>query len=319
MRHKRINTRVIFIIGMMVLALVVSSDTCASPLYGGYNGQSEAWVEVYIVEAITIGFSLNVSVGIDPDLGASWIRIGISSLFLLPYISNIEFSYETDDIVSASVTGLLPIKVGADSNDLTWIITNWSILVSGADSDDNVWSETGLTGVFGLPGVYANGKDSSDHQWEWIKFFPVLVGWRGAPTSYQGISPSQKSFLGRGEEIRSLYNYFARECGPKLHALLIEKLTDDEFMGDMMDLSETLNAKMARLPLTALSIYENREEFSSVGPSSIVSSELGELLTYGEEEIFTEEIRDELNSFLDTFRRDMQPRLESVKKIIATP
>jgi len=190
-----------------MLALCFASDTCASPLYGGYNGESEAWVEVFVIEEITIGFTLRVSVGVDPDLDVSWIRIGVSSLFLLPYISNIEISYETGDVISASLAGLLPIKVGADTNNLKWIITNLSILVSGADSDSNVWNEWGLTGVFGLPGINAYGEDNNDHQWQWIKFFPVLVGWRvDSPISSLG----QEHALWCKEDLKSLHSHFER-------------------------------------------------------------------------------------------------------------
>lgn len=318
MKLKRNSTRRIFIIGMVVLALFAASDTCASPLYGGYNGESETWVEVYIVEVVTVGLSLRISIGVDPYLSATWIRIGISSLFLLPYVSNIEFSYETGDIVSASLTGIIPVKIGADTNDLQWWIANFLTKVIGVDSDDNSWSEKGLTGMFGIPGVFATGEDNNNHHWQWIKFFPVLVGWREELASQQGIFLNQENFHRFEEELRSLRDHLTRACGPRLSALLLEKLTDDEVMGGVLDHLEELSARMV-LPLIALSIYENSEELFPMDLPSVVPSELNTLLTYVEEEIFTEGIRGEVNLLLDTLARDIQPRLEVIKKIVTSP
>lgn len=312
MRLKRSSKRGILIIGMIVLALFAASDTCASPLYGGYNGESETWVEFFI-EANTIGFSLRASVGVDPS--ATWIRIGISSLFLLPYFSNLEFSYETGDVSSLSITFLLPIKIGADTNGLEWGIVNWAVIVFGADSEGGEWQEW-LSSEAWFP-VF-EGEDSNNNQWQWIRLFPVLVGWREDLTSQQGVSLNQKNSLRLEEEFRSLHNHFTRTGSPKLSALLIEKLTDDAVMEGMIDHLEALNARMA-LPLTVLSLYENREGFFPRDPSSGISSELNTLLTYVDEEIFTEEIRDELNVFLDTFARDIQPRLKTIKKIVTAP
>lgn len=318
MRLKSSSKRGILIIGMIVLALFAASDTCASPLYGGYNGESETWIELYIIETVTVGFSLRISVGGDSNSNASWIRGSISSLFLLPYLSNLEFSYETGDIVSASLTGLLPIpiKVGADTNGLGWGIINLLVYVRGEDSDGNWWEEW-VSSEAGFPGVF-DGRDKNDNEWRWIKVLALLLGWREDLSSQQGVSLSQDNSLRLKEEFRSLHNHFTRAGSPKLSALLVEKFTEDAVMGGMIDHLEALNAKMA-LPLTVLSLYENKEGPSPTDPSSGISSELNTLLTYVDEEIFTEEIRDELNVFLDTFARDIQPRLKTIKKIVTAP
>jgi len=320
MKFKRSSTKEIFTIGVIVLALFATGDTCASPLYGGYNGESEAWIEVYIIEKTTIGFSSKISVGIDPDLNVFWIRIGISSLFLLPSnISHIGFSYETGDIVSgdivsASITTILPpIKWGFDTNNLQWFITNWLIAVSGLDSDGNVWGERRI------PGMGACGWDSNNDKWCWIKFFPVLVGWRVELTSNQGTSLNQENALRFEKELRPLQDHFAKACNPKLSALLIERLTDDEIMDNMINLLEALNDRIALLPLTTLSIVENREGFPPIDPSSKMPSELKALLTYVEKNIFTDEVRDEVSILLDTFAKDIQPRLKALRKIGTAP
>ena len=313
MKFKRSSTRRIVIIGVIVLALAFACDTYASPLYGGYNGKSDIWVEFYIFEETTIGFSFRFSVGLDPNLNVSWIRIGVSSLFLLPYnISNIGFSYETGDIASASLTTLLPwpLQFGADTNNLQWIITNLLIFVVGVDTDGNMWWERGI------PGVWAYGGDSNDNQWQWIKLFSVLLGMKvNLTSSNQGISLGQENSLRFEEKLRSLQDHFVRECGPKLSALLTERLTDDEIMENIINLAEALNDRIAVLPLNVLSIYENRKGMPPINPSSGIPSELNVLLTYLEEEVFTDEIRDEMSIFLDVIAKDIQPRLKALKKI----
>ena len=316
MRLKGSIKRGLFIIGMIVLVLVPTVETCATPLYGGYNGESETWIEVYIIEKIAIGFSSKISVGIDPDLNVFWIRIGISSLFLLPSnISSIGLSYETGDIVSGDIvsaslsTIIPPIKVGIDANNLTWIITNWLIAVVGADSEGNMWLERGI------PGVGACGEDSKGNQWCWIKVLPVLVGSRVNLPSSQGNFLNRENDLKVEEDRRSLRDHFAKACNPKLSALLIEKITDDEIMGNIINLLEALNNRIALLPLIVLSAYENREEFSPIDPSKEMPSELNALLSYVEKNVFTDELREEASIILDTFARDTQPLPKEIKKI----
>jgi hypothetical protein len=311
MKFKRNITRGVFIMGMVVLALVAASHTYASPLYGGYNGQSETWIEIYIVKVNRIGFSLRISVGVDTDSNV-WIRIGFSSLLISACLYKIELSYETGDILSISGRGLLPLKIGADTDNLQWIITNLVVIVAGIDTNSNVWWETGC------PGIYS-GQDSNDNRWRWVKVLTVLVGWRRDLTSNQRISPSQENSLELEEEIRSLQDHFAREYSPKLSALLIERLTDDEVMEDMINFSEALTDRITLLSLFSLPINENREGFYPIDPLSRTPSELNALLKYAEEEIFTEEVKDEINALLDTFARDMQPRLRAIRKTVTSP
>jgi hypothetical protein len=304
------SKRGIVIIGILMLALFAGSKTYASPLYGGYNGESEKWMEVFIIDEVTIGFSLRVSLGIDPDLNASWVRVGISSFFTLPYVSNLEFSYETGDIASLSVSGLFPVKVGADTNGLEWAIINWVIGVIGADTDDNWWQEEGLPGLY----LSASGWDSKGNKWRWMKLLCVLVGWREEePVSRQGISLSGENSRRLEKEFISLRPQLTEAYGSRLRSLLMEKFTDDAVMEGVIDHLETLNARMA------LPIYEKKGSLSPMNPSSVRASDLDSLLEYVEEEIFTDEIRDEMNVFSDSFARDIKPQLEAVKEIVTTP
>lgn len=306
--------RGIVIIGIIILALFAGSDTCASPLYGGYNGESEQWIEISVVDEATVGFSLSISIGTDTE--NTWTRIGVSSLFLLPYIYKLEFSYETGDISSVSLTSLLllPVKVGIDSNDLSWVITNRLISVTGEASDGTSWEEALISQGGELRGIYYDGKDSNGNEWQWIRLFGVLVGWgEGGPLSSAGIL-NQGNFISPEKGLVSLRHRLTETYGSKLCTLLVEKLTDDAVMEGVIDQLKALNTKSS-LPLTVLPVYGNGEKFSSpVDPTSTVSSEFVPLLKYIEEKFLTEEIRDEIKAFSDAFARDIHPQLEAIKK-----
>ena len=300
MREKR-SKRGIVIIGILILALFAGSETCASPLYGGYNGESESWMEVFVIDEVTIGFSLRASLGIDPGQNASWVRVRIASFFTLPYVSNLEFSYETDGIASLSVSGLLPVKVGADTNGLRWAIINLLIRVIGADTDENWWQEEGLPGLY----LGASGWDSKGNEWRWIKVLPMLIGWREEESvSRQDISLSGENYRRLEKELISLRHQLTEANGSTLRSLLIEKFTDDGGMEGVINHLKTLNARMALPPMDS---------------SSVMASDLDSLLEYVEEEIFTDEIKDELNAFSDSFAKDITPQLEAVKEIVTTP
>jgi hypothetical protein len=305
MTFEKKSKRGIVIIGILMLVLFTGSKAYASPLYGGYNGESESWIEVFIINEVTIGFSLRVSLGIDSGLNASWVRVGISSFFTLPYVSKLEFSYETGDIASLSVTGLLPVKVGADTTGLRWAIVNLVVRVFGADTDGNWWWEEGLPGL----SLGASGWDSKGNEWQWVKLFRVLIGWNTEESvSRQSISLSGKNSRRREKKLMSLRHQLTKAYGSRLRALLIEKFTDGAVMEGIINHLETLNARMA------LPIYENKGALLPMDPSSVMTSDLDSLLEYIEEEIFTDEIKDEINVFSDSFARDIKPQLEAVKK-----
>ena len=299
------SKRGIVIIGIIMLALFAGSKTYASPLYGGYNGESEQWTEISVVDEATVGFSLSISVGTDTEKN-TWTRIGVSSFFLLP-IYKLEFSYETGDIISVGFTSLLllPVKVGIDSNGLSWGIINLLTSVAGKASDDTSWEEK-ISQEGEPPGVYYEGVDSNGNEWQWTKSFGVLRGWGVDSVSSAG-SLNQGNFLSPEKGLVSLRNRLTETYGSKLCTLLVEKLTDDAVMEGVRDQLEAFNTRRS-LPLTLLPVYGNGGKFSSpVDPTSKMSSKVVPLLRYIEEKIFTEEIRDEMKAFSDAFERDIQP------------
>ncbi len=299
------------VIGMVVLTLVFPGAVCASPLYGGYNGESEAWIEVYIVESADILFSLRISIGFDIDLTHLWVRAGMSSVLLVPLnISSVGISYETGNILSATVDSILPwpFQVGADTNNLIWIVTSFLVGTSGSDSDENVWVEAGFPGVSACGEVIQ--ESGQENGWCWVKILPVLLGTRVDLPSDRGIFLSKENFRKYGEEFKTLRDYFAGEYSPQFSRMLREKLAGEEVMEKLGILSGAVNSR-AVFPLAALPIQESERGFDALGAPT---TELNALLRYVEEEIFTGAIKEEMDIFLDDFAREMKPRLEAIKK-----
>jgi len=315
MKYKRSCTRWLFITVILVMALAVTSNAFASPLYGGYNGESETWIEVSIFEQNMIGFSLKITVGADVDLNW-WARFYVSGLFLLPYnLSRIGFSYDVGDVVSASFNSVLPwpLQVGADSNALIWAATSFLVGVVGVDNNNTRWQETGV------PGFWARGMDSYDNQWQWIKVLPVLVGVGKSHDLEQGGSLNQEDLTKFEEELKSSKNNFAEEYGLKISSLLMEKLTDDEIMVNVRNISEELNDRIMFLYLTNPLSDDNSRVSLTLDPLSETTSELNTLLRYVEEKILTDEIRGEMDILLDEFAQDIQPQLKAVEKMVTAP
>ena len=296
------------------MASAVATNAFASPLYGGYNGESETWIEVTVFKENVIGFSLKILVGADVDLNW-WARFSVSGLYLLAYnLSSIGFTYDVGDVVSTSFDSVLPwpIRVGADSNELIWTITNFLVGVVGVDSNSTTWQETGVAGV------WARGMDSHDNQWQWLKVLSVLVGVGKDNGLEQGVSLKQEDFSRLEEELRSSKSEFEEEYGRRISSLLMEKLTDDGFMINVKNLSEALNDRITFLCLTNL-LNDDSKASLTLDSLSGATSELNTLLGYVEEKILTDEIRGEMGILLDEFAQDIQPQLKAAEKMVAVP
>ena len=299
-------------VGMVVLALAVTAETSASPLYGGYNGGSEAWLEGYVVETRDLLFSLKISIGIDSTLTHLWVKAGVSSLFLVPYnISGVGLSYETGNIVSASADIILPwpYQVGADTNNLVWFVTSLLVGVSGMDSKGNLWWEVGI------PGVAACGEANQEDQWCWLKILPVLFGMKVDFPFEQGFFLSDENSRIWEEELQSLQGHFSGEDTRTFCRMLKEKLTNEDIMRTMGELSEAVHNKIT-LPPATLFVQEGEQQLYPGDPLEGVTTELNVLLTYVEDEIFTQEIRDEMDMLLDDLARDVKPHLETMKRLV---
>lgn len=315
MTYKRCCRGSLFVIAMIMMTLAVASDTFAGPLYGGYNGESETWIEFPIYEENRIGFSLKIIVGADVDFNW-WAKFSVSGLLLLPYnLTRIAFSYDVGDVVSTSFNSLLPwpLQFGADSNQLIWVITTFLVGVVGVDNNDTTWQETGVAGV------WARGIDSRDNQWQWLKVLSVLVGVGNDSNLEREGLLNQEDLIGLEEELRPSKNKYQEEYGLNISSLLMEKLTDGEIMVNLRSLSQALSDKIMLLCLSnRLTDVKSRVSLTP-DPLSATTSELNALHRYVEEKILTDELRWEIGILLDEFAHAIEPQLKAVKKMVAHP
>jgi len=171
----------------MLVALGVSSagEIRATPLYGGYNGQSTSWVEYKIGNVETNLTAASIIFGSDSN-ERSWIRMRVS---LVPFFTRLEYTRDHLGIESVALNTLFPwpVQVGSEivetPGDIPlWWITSYLVLgTGGIDSEGNSWAETGI------PGVYGMGSDSAGNQWLWFKVGDYL---RGFGEDYAPVEPA---------------------------------------------------------------------------------------------------------------------------------
>lgn len=133
---------------VFLLCLLTAAPLAASPLYGGYNGQSASWIDVFFF-------------GID-DQERWWVRIPLD----LEVGLRVNFKYESDGdgVISAEIAGqglsaLGSFLFGVDTSDLTWGEISESDISGGFDSNGNTWSEQSILSFLGT------GSDSNDNLW----------------------------------------------------------------------------------------------------------------------------------------------------------
>ena len=171
----------------MLVALGVSSaaEIRATPLYGGYNGQSTSWVEYKIGNVETNLTAASIIFGSDSN-DRSWIRMRVS---LVPFFTRLEYTRDHLGIQSVAFNTLFPwpVQLGSEIMETPgdiplWWITSYLVLgTGGIDSEGNSWAETGI------PGVYGMGSDSAGNQWLWFKVGDYL---RGFGEDYAPVEPA---------------------------------------------------------------------------------------------------------------------------------
>ena len=140
---------VVFII---LWCLTTASPLAASPLYGGYNGESTAWID---------GFFF----GIDDQI-RWWVRIPIS---LVKGFLNLNFKYESSGVISAELFGYnIPgqgdLLLGIDTSGLFWTELCELDFLAGTDSNGTGWTEQTFFDYVGT------GSDSNDHLWGFVTY-----------------------------------------------------------------------------------------------------------------------------------------------------
>ena len=305
------NRKKILIVILFVMAVLFTSRTHATPLYGGYNGESETWLEFRVTGINTLLFSANVFLGVDNN-DHRWAKFRIS---LIPFIVRMDVTYDSNDILSVNLSTLLPwpIRVGTEidlygeGRSLWWFVVNVVSGIAGADSGNTTWAETGV------PGVYGYGKDSQDNEWTWVKILNWLVGW-GEDFQIDGeLLTNQNNSRDFEKELRSLQEDCSEAYAGKMNGLL-KKFTAGNVMKDMVLLSEKLQKRAAWLPLD-----QNGEGVPGVLPLGELHAGLDSLSDTIKEEVFTGEVKSELQKLLNSFARDSQPPLKKISETVASP
>ncbi len=115
------------------------------------------------------------------------------------------------------------------------------------------------------------------------------------------------------EELLSLQEDCSQAYAGKINVLL-EKFTGGKVMRDMVHFSEKLHRRTLQLPFA-----EQSKGLPVVSPLNEMQSELDSLSATIAEEVFTGEIRDELQKLLNNFARDSQPRLRKISEKVTAP
>ena len=285
------------ILSLLVMILVHAPSTWATPLYGGYNGESTAWSEYTIADLGNTLYSLRVILGVDTNANA-WVRMLFSTV---PFITRVEFTYDSSDILSGNFSTYLPwpIRIGSQiqnngSGDplLRWFSAYIIFGVSGFDTNGTVWSETGI------PGLNGNGSDTNENQWSWIKILGWLFG-VGEDFSEEATFLTLQGSKELEKEITSLQDQLAFKYEARMNRLLA-LLTTQEVIRSLAQAS-------------------NQAVFATRNPWDCIQSDSDCLSTSLTTTVFTQEVKTELKTLLTLFAQDIQHQLKKVRERITTP
>jgi len=236
--------------------LVATTPLAASPLYGGYNGQSMFWMDVFFF-------------GID-DQARWWVRIPVP---LVKGFLRLNFKYERDGVVSAEITGYnffeqSDFLLGVDTSGLTWGEYYELNLSGGSDNHGTTWTEQTFFEYVGT------GSDNNNHLWGFVTYnyentYPIKVGIDLSfliPESFKKITPS----LAQREQkkLLPLTRLFQKEEILKLIHFLTALSIDDELRGKV----EALTTHSLELEL---------------------------LVKFADEEVFTQERREVIETIIN--------------------
>ena len=135
----------------------------ASPLYGGYNGQSLFWIDTFFF-------------GVD-NQAQWWVRLPVD---LVQGSLRIIFKFESNGALSTefamyNVPGQGDLIFGFDNTGLSWTETFGPDFLAGSSSDGVSWSESNIFEYVGM------GSDNNNSVWWFVAFnyqnkFPVTAG-----------------------------------------------------------------------------------------------------------------------------------------------
>jgi hypothetical protein len=242
-------------------------------------------------------YSLRVILGVDTNSNA-WVRILFSTV---PFITRIEFTYDSSDILSGNFSTYLPwpIKIGSQiqnngSGDplLRWFSAYIIFGVSGFDTSGTVWSENGIAGLNG------NGSDTKGNKWSWIKILGWLFG-VGEDFSEEATFLNLQESKALKEEITALQDQLAFKYQARMNRLLA-LLTSQEV-------------------IQAVAQASNQAVFATRNPFNCIQSDSDCLSTSLGTTVFTQEVKAELKTLLTLFTQDVQNQLRKVTEGIVAP
>lgn len=281
-----------WLIGMtVVLGLSVAAESRATPLYGGYNGQSTSWVEYKIGDVETSLTAASILFGADTN-ERNWVRMRIS---LVPLFMRLEYTRDHLGIQSVAFNTLFPwpVQLGSEIMETPgeippWWITAYLILgVGGIDSAGNSWAETGI------PGVYGVGADIAGNQWLWFKVSNFL---RGFGEDYTPVEPEavlRENAVARAEKsLRLLRGLFDEWVGKQLAVMF----DSPAFVRASVQCSRSFHAAASR-------------SLNGIVPPAETNRMFDQSCAPAVSELFAGEIEDGLAILLEDFVREVQPLL----------
>jgi hypothetical protein len=210
-----------------------------------------------------------------------------------------------------------PIQIGTEidiygeGRSLWWFVVNVVSGIAGVDSEGTTWTENGL------PGVWGSGSDrksnGESNGWVWLKILDWLFGVRVDLPIDGELFLKENNAKDFGEELLSVQDDCSQAYADQINVLL-EKFTDGNVMKDMVHLSEKFHRQAVQLPFA-----QNNQGLPVVAPLGELQPELDALSDTIKKEVFTEEVRGELQKLLNSFARDSQPPLRKIRETMTAP
>jgi hypothetical protein len=222
----------------------MATPLAASPLYGGYNGQSLFWVDTFFF-------------GIDSE-ARWWVRLPLD---IIAEKLRIIFKFESSGALSVELAtfnsvGQADFLIGIDTDGLSWGETFQTNLLAGSDSSGATWTEQSVLSFAG------SGSDSNGNNWWFATYnfqniFPLTAGIN--VTLLLPAPPTEEDEETTPEEEKTFYaplSILNREKVLELITLVKELSRDDE----LIQKAKTLTSHS--LDRTSLLRFANEEVFS---------------------------------------------------------
>jgi hypothetical protein len=222
----------------------MTTPLAASPLYGGYNGQSLFWIDTFFF-------------GID-DQARWWVRVPLD---IIGGRVRIIFKLESGgalsvEFVAFNSVGQADFLVGIDTDGLSWGETYQLNVLAGSDSSGATWTEQSVLTFAGT------GSDNNDNNWlfatyDYQNIFPLTAGVN--VTLLLPAPPTEEEREIASEEQKTFFSTLStlhRERVVKLITFIKELSRNDE----LLQKAKTLTSHS--LDRTSLLRFANEEVFS---------------------------------------------------------